>query len=134
MVVTQSVISFTLSFICFFLKDSTTKEISKDKSTAVTTLTDMLCLPMTEMFEGHSLAYTAEEYRKNLEYLSDMEMQYENLTVNFSDKLTRNTLIYVKEDTGVFMAKVDTPITAFTINESNMVSAFWDCMEKKILF
>ena len=63
-----------------------------------------------------------------------MEKKYENLTVNFSDNIASNTMLFVKEDIGVFMAKVDEPITVFTSNERNVINAFWDCMNKNLFF
>mgnify|MGYP004507443207 CR=1 len=40
--------------------------------------------------------------------------------------MDRRTLLYVKEDTGVIMAKTDPPLSAFVFNDPSMVCAFWD--------
>ncbi|NSW91240.1 MAG: hypothetical protein HPY74_11330 [Firmicutes bacterium] len=37
--------------------------------------------------------------------------------------------IYVKEETGVIIAKYDFPQAFFGLNESNMTSAFWSYMK-----
>ena len=63
-----------------------------------------------------------------------MENQYENLTIHFVNEFADNTLLYIKEDTGVIMAKTNSPETAFVISERNMINAFWDYMEKRVLF
>lgn len=64
----------------------------------------------------------------HIKRLRQMEKQYENLTVNFYSELESNTLIYVKEDTGVIIARTDAPMTSFVISEHNMINAFWDYM------
>ena len=38
-----------------------------------------------------------------------------------------------KEDAGVIMAKTNAPETAFVISERNMINAFRDYIEKRIL-
>ena len=62
-----------------------------------------------------------------------MEKKYKNLTVKFSGKVENNTMLYVKEDAGVFMAKTDAPITVFTISERNMIGDFWDFMKNNMV-
>ena len=59
-----------------------------------------------------------------------LERQYENLTVVLSSELDFHTLLYVKDDTGVVMAKTDMPLGAFVISERNMVNAFWDYLNR----
>ena len=55
------------------------------------------------------------------------------MTIHFVNELADNTLLYIKEDTGIIMAKANAPKTAFVINERNMINAFWDYMEKCML-
>lgn len=55
-----------------------------------------------------------------------LERQYENLTVTLSSEPDFHTLLYVKDDAGVVMAKADMPLAAFITSERNMVNAFWD--------
>lgn len=95
---------------------------------------DKLCLPMLEMLNVPSFSYTKRQYMSNIVWLRQLEEKYHNLTIDFSEKIVSNTLLFVKEDAGVFMAKTDSPITAFSFQDTNMVNAFWDCMVKRMLF
>lgn len=69
----------------------------------------------------------------HIERVKQMEKRYTNLRVCFVSELTSNTLLYVKEDTGVIMAKSNPPKAAFAITDRNMINAFWDYMEKCVL-
>ena len=53
--------------------------------------------------------------------------------LRFITNLADNTLLYVKEDAGVILAKADAPGTVFFISEKNMISAFRDYIEKRLL-
>jgi len=35
-------------------------------------------------------------------------------------------VLYIKEGTGVIMAKIDAPMSAFVFNDPSMTNAFWD--------
>lgn len=93
---------------------------------------DAIRPPMAEVFSLRDFACTKEQYRMQIDRLGQLEKQYENLTVTFRNELADNTLLYVKEDAGVIMAKADAPMAAFVINERNMMNAFWDYMEKRV--
>ena len=86
-----------------------------------------------ELFSSNRFSYTKEQYLLHIDRLKQMENQYENLTIHFVNELADNTLLYIKEDTGVIMAKTNSPETAFVISERNMINAFWDYMEKRVL-
>lgn len=86
----------------------------------------LLKLPLAEALSIHDFTYTQEQYLAHWEWLRLLERQYENLTVVLSSELDFHTLLYVKDDTGVVMAKADMPLGAFVISERNMVNAFWD--------
>lgn len=94
---------------------------------------DALRPPLAEVFSLCGFIYTREQYMMHIERLSHLEKQYENLRVTFRSELAGNTLLYVKEDVGVIMAKADAPMAAFVINERNMINAFWDYIGKSIL-
>lgn len=115
------------------IKDNRLSIVLLDPELALFT-PDKLCLPMAEMIGIPGFTYTKEQYMANIEWLRQMETRYENLSVDFSTKITNNTILYVKEDVGVFIARTDAPITAFAISDRNMTNAVWDCMEKKLLF
>ena len=72
------------------------------------------------------LSYTKEQYALHIERLRHLEKQYENLCVRFRSDVAGNTVLYIKEDTGVIMAKIDAPMSAFVFNDPSMINAFWD--------
>lgn len=94
---------------------------------------DVLRPPMRELFSDCDFLYTKRQYSMHIERLRQLEKQYENLKVRFVSELPDNTLLYVKEDAGVIMAKANASETAFVINERNMINAFWDYMKKRVL-
>ena len=89
--------------------------------------------PLAEVFAIGDFAYTSEQYAMHTERLMRLEKQYENLSVRFCSELAVNTLLYVKEDVGVIMAKTNAPMAAFLTNERNMINAFWDYLEKRLV-
>lgn len=93
-----------------------------------------LRLPSVGMSDITDTVYTAEQYRANIEWLRQMERKHKNLSVIFSDRINDNIILYVKEETGVFLIKADPPNTAFAINDRSMVNAFWTCAENRTLF
>lgn len=102
-----------------------------DPQVALLTL-ERLSPPMTELLGAGNLVYTQTQYLRNYEHLLKLEKKYENLSVMTKDDLASNTLLYVREDVGVVMAKVDVPMMAFVISEHNMVNAFWGYAEHLI--
>lgn len=86
--------------------------------------------PLASLFSVNNLSYSREQYLLHLENLMKQEKKYENLKVNFRTDVSDNMLLYVKDDVGVIMAKTDQPMTAFVINERNMVNVFWDYLAK----
>ena len=94
---------------------------------------DVLHPSFGELYPDDYFSYTKEQYLSHIEFLKQMESKYENLKIHFVSELADNTLLYVKEDTGVVMTKANAPKTAFVINERNMIGAFWDYMEKRVL-
>ena len=58
--------------------------------------------------------------------MKQLEKHYKNLTVTFRNDISKDMLLYAKDEIGVIMAKADKPVTAFVINERNMVNALWD--------
>lgn len=94
---------------------------------------DVLHPSAGELFSDNHFSYTKEQYLQHIDQLKQMENQCENLDIHFVNELADHTLIYIKEDIGVIMAKTNTPQTAFVINERNIINAFWDYMEKRVL-
>lgn len=72
------------------------------------------------------IPYTRAQYALHEERLRQLEGRYHNLHLSFRGDVAGNTLLYVKEDTGVIMVKTDRPMSAFVFNEQSMVNAFWD--------
>ena len=91
---------------------------------------DILYPFVTENNAICGVPYTKEQYLLHVDKLRRMEQQYDNLQINFRDDMPDNTMLYVKEDTGVIVAKLEVPQTAFLIRDRNMVNAFWDYVEK----
>jgi len=71
-----------------------------------------------------------EQYAVHIEQLKQMTKQFENMNVRFVSELADNTLLYIKEDAGVIMAKTNAPMTAFVINDRNMINAFCDYIKR----
>ena len=94
---------------------------------------DSLRLSDGGLYPDNSFSYTKEQYLSHIEWLRKMESKYENLKVQFVSELADNTLIYIKEDTGIVMARTSSPKTAFVINERNIINAFRDYIEKRVL-
>ena len=86
-----------------------------------------------ELFFADGLTYTREQYVQHTERLRQLERQHENLKVRFVEEFADNTLLYVKENTGVIMAKSSAPKTAFVITAHSMINSFLDYIEKCVL-
>ncbi len=86
-----------------------------------------LLLPLAVGRDGACvLPCTTAQYAQHIARLRKLEAQYENLHLRFRSDVVRNTVLYVKEDTGVVMAKVNPPMSAFVFNDPSMINAFWD--------
>lgn len=96
--------------------------------------TERFRLPMAEAFLAGAVECTPEQYRRQVEWLQALSRECPNLTLNFSARITGDTVVYVKEEAGVILTKNDFPPISFVISERNMVASFWDCIEKRILF
>ena len=79
-----------------------------------------------------ALRCSGEQYARHIEMLRQLEKQHENLSVSFRSDVAGSTLLYVKEDACVIMAKIDPPMSAFVFNDPSMVNAFWDYVGKNI--
>ena len=82
--------------------------------------------PMCDLFDRPGLRYTPEEFAVHLESVIEKLKLYPEYQVVLADAVPANELIYVKEDSGVILVKLDLPSIAFAVNEQRMVSAFWD--------
>lgn len=94
---------------------------------------NLFCPSVGKLLFGRHFSYTKEQYLLHIDWLKQMEKRHENLNIRFVNEIADNTLIYVKEDKGVIMSKTNPPETAFVINDRNMVNAFRDYIEKKLL-
>lgn len=94
--------------------------------TIVKTKDIVLCPSTADIFEFDNLSYSKEQYWEHIEHLKQLEKHYKNLTVTFRNDISKDMLLYAKDEIGVIMAKADKPVTAFVINERNMVNALWD--------
>ncbi len=85
--------------------------------------------PLPKLFSFKEFAYTKEQYLLHLDHLQKLARRYKNLTVTLRNDLEFNMTLYIKEDVVVIMAKTDNPVSAFVINEHNMINAFWDYLK-----
>lgn len=86
---------------------------------------EILCPPAADG-AARVIPCTGEQYALHIDRLRQMERQYENLHLRFRSDVAGNTVLYVKEDTGVIMAKTDAPMSAFVFNDPRMIHAFWE--------
>jgi len=90
-------------------------------------------VPFSDMLNKEELYYTLEEFIQHLEnILMLMEFNKNYYVCINSDNKFEGYLLYVKEDTGVIVAKTSAPSVIFAINESNMTAGFWDYLSRKI--
>lgn len=87
--------------------------------------------PLAAFFETDGWSYSREQYLMHMEHLMKLEKQYKNLSVSFRTDLSDSMLLYVKDNSGVILAKTDHPATAFVIRDRTMVCAFWDYLTKR---
>lgn len=99
---------------------------------AVANKPELLEIPMSNDIFGSNIALSKEQYEMAIARLKLLEKRYEKLTVKFSANINENTLIYVKEDSGVIMTKTNSPTSAFVISEHNMINAFTDYMKNQV--
>lgn len=80
------------------------------------------------------LFYTPEEYKLHLENIIRLLKTCKNYHVYFAnDDHLGESVVCVKEDVGVLVAKASSPSVIFAINESNLTAAFWDYMNVLLL-
>ncbi|HZK44591.1 MAG TPA: transcriptional regulator [Syntrophomonadaceae bacterium] len=92
-------------------------------------LTGKVAVNFSDILNNKALFYSPEEYLKHLKNLIRILDTYNNYHIILTkDNYLEGSIIYVKEDVGVFVAKTWPPSIVFAINETNMVAAFWDYM------
>jgi hypothetical protein len=86
-----------------------------------------------DMLSMNSAYYMAEQYVEHLEHIIYLLDRYPGFYVSI-DRSPREdkSLVYVKEDVGVIVAKTSAPPMAMAINESNLTAAFWDYLRQTI--
>lgn len=86
-----------------------------------------------DMLSMNSAYYIAEQYVEHLEHIIYLLDRYPGFYVSI-DRSPREdkSLVYVKEDVGVIVAKTSAPPMAMAINESNLTAAFWDYLRQTI--
>ncbi len=89
--------------------------------------------PIPLIFNTSELFYSSQEYLLHLQNIIRLLENYHNYNVIIQDKIImENLMIYVKEETGVIIAKYEFPQVFFGLNEKNMTSAFWSYIENII--
>lgn len=93
---------------------------------------DKLYPPMAELLALRGFVFSQSQYTAQLDRLTQLAAQYDNLTVAYRSDVPPGLLLYVKEDAGAVLAKSNAPMSAFVIGERNMTCAFWDYMTKML--
>jgi hypothetical protein len=87
----------------------------------------------SDILNNEELYYTLDEFIQHLENIIMLIQHNANYHVCInSDNKLEGYMLYVKEDTGVIVAKTSAPSVIFAINESNMTAGFWDYLSRKI--
>ncbi|MEA5094042.1 MAG: transcriptional regulator [Sedimentibacter saalensis] len=87
----------------------------------------------SDILNNEELYYTLDEFIQHLENILMLIQRNANYHVCInSDNKLEGYMLYVKEDTGVIVAKTSAPSVIFAINESNMTAGFWDYLSRKI--
>lgn len=117
-----------------------------EKSLEANNFTEIISLPETEeiisgktrihffdILNTDELFYTPQEYVLHLQNIIRLLETYPNYHV-FMDtkKISEHLIIYTKGETGVIIAKCESPSVLFGIKENNMTSAFWSYMTNMI--
>lgn len=84
-------------------------------------------IALSSMMAGGAINYTPQEYLLHLQNIIILLRTYENYHVCLvhgpvEDRYT----VYVKEDSGVLVAKTSLPPVVLAMSESNMTASFWD--------
>lgn len=83
-------------------------------------------VPMCDLFGQPGLCYTADEFCAHLESAAEFLRREEGYRIVLSDSVSKNILLFAKEDTGTIFARSAAPTTVFGISEQNMTAAFWE--------
>ena len=70
------------------------------------------------------IVLTPKQYQTQLDHIKQLIQKYPHLHVRKQMVIPFNNLLYVKDQTGVVMAKTDMPSAAFLLYEQNMTYAF----------
>ena len=70
------------------------------------------------------IVLTPKQYQTQLDHIKQLTQKYPHLHVRKQMVIPFNNLLYVKDQTGVVMAKTDVPSAAFLLYEQNMTYAF----------
>lgn len=93
---------------------------------------DAIPMPMNDFYRTENLYYTVSQYKEHLENAVKLMKKNPHYHAAAAAELQQNVMIYVKEDTGVIMAKPYSPTVVFTMREPNITAAFWSFMQRKV--
>ena len=84
-------------------------------------------LAFSEMLYGDTVYYTLSEYILHLEHILTLLKKYRNFHVQLvKETPPPSYMVYVREDTGVIVARIAKPPVVLAFNEANLTAAFWD--------
>jgi hypothetical protein len=87
-------------------------------------------IALSDMMEGGAIYYTAHEYLQHLKSVAKHLKFYENYHIHvLSGPAEDRYAVYVKEESGVIVAKTSLPPVVLAMSEGNMTAAFWDFLK-----
>ncbi len=85
----------------------------------------------TGIRELEGLSYNTKEFRDHLANIYNLLKEHDNYNVCIDRSQEDDYRIYVKEDFGVIVERVNTPNIGFLINEINITATFWDYLQSR---
>lgn len=93
----------------------------------------IILYPFTDMIQEGEIYYTTEDFHAHISNIISMLETYKNYTVHIEENPEDiKSVIMVKENLGVLVAKPIKPSVFLAINESNLTVALWDYLNDKI--
>ncbi len=90
-------------------------------------------IPMADFMMADDFFYTLDQYKEHLKNVLDISTKNPHYHVIVKDGILPGIMVNVKEDAGVIIGKTTSPTVVFTSREPNMVSAFWDYLQRHII-
>ena len=83
-------------------------------------------LPLCDLYGQPELCYTRQEFCLHLRNMLRLLREEPGYRVALPEQFPPNILLFVKEDTGAFVARLDQPSAVFGLDEPRMIAALWE--------